>query len=134
MRSGVPPGSPNVWCGVAVVEIEQASPFNPCSQHGFDLPHQHVIRWHSQREGFAATFHPTGAPDAAKGIEDQIELRLNNALLDRPTADQGWLVFKAQPGQFAVGNNLIGLRVSERPPDAQGEISVEKLEVHVAYR
>jgi hypothetical protein len=71
---------------------------------------------------------------AAKGIEDQIELRLNNALLGRPTADQGWLVFKAQPGQLAVGNNLIGLRVSERPPDAQGEISVEKLEVHVTYR
>ena len=71
---------------------------------------------------------------AAKGIEDQIELRVNNALLDRPTADQGWLVFRAQPGQLAVGNNLIGLRVSERPPDAQGEISVEKLEVHVTYR
>ena len=81
--------------------------------------------------------HPDGHlgnVPAAKGIEDQIELRLNNALLDRPTADQGWLVFKAQPGQLAVGNNLIGLRVSERPPDAQGEISVEKLEVHVRYR
>ena len=128
------PRSPDVWCKAAVVEIGQASPFNPRSQHGFDLPHQHLILWQSEREGFAATFHPTGAPDAAKGIEDQIELRLNNALLDRPTADQGWLVFKAQPGQFAVGNNLIGLRVSERPPDAQGEILVEKLEVHVAYR
>jgi hypothetical protein len=81
--------------------------------------------------------HPNGHlgnVPAAKGIEDQIELRLNNALLGRPTVDQGWLVFKAQPGQFAVGNNLIGLRVSERPPNAQGEISVEKLEVHVTYR
>ena len=85
----------------------------------------------------ATIVHPDnhlGNAPAAKGIEDQIELRLNNALLDRPTADQGWLVFKARPGQFAVGNNLIGLRVSERPPDAQGEVSVEKLEVHVTYR
>lgn len=31
----------------------------------------------------------------AKGIEDRIELRLNNALLGRPTVDQGWLVFTA---------------------------------------
>jgi hypothetical protein len=85
----------------------------------------------------ATMAHPDshlGNVPAAKGIEDQIELRLNNALLDRPTADQGWLIFKAQPGQLAVGNNLIGLRVSERPPDAQGEVSVEKLEVHVTYR
>ena len=37
--------------------------------------------------------------------------------------------------QFDMGNvGLIGLRVSERAPDAQDEISVEKLEVHVAYR
>ena len=70
----------------------------------------------------------------SKGIEDRIELRLNNALLGRPTVDQGWLVFAAQPDQFAVGSNLVGLRVTERPPETREEISVEKLEVQVQYR
>lgn len=70
----------------------------------------------------------------AKGIVDQIELRLNNALLARPTVDEGWLAFTAQPDQFAVGNNLLGLCIKARPPDAGGGISVEKLEVRVKYR
>ena len=70
----------------------------------------------------------------AKGIEDRIELRLNNALLGRPTVDQGWLVFTAQPDQFAVGSNLVGLRVTERSPETREEISIEKLEVRVRYR
>ena len=60
----------------------------------------------------------------------EIEPRLNNVLPDTPMMDQGWLVFTAQPDQFAVGSNLIGLRVSARSPDAPGGISVEKLEVH----
>ena len=71
---------------------------------------------------------------SAKGIVDQIELRLNNALLARPTVDEGWLVFTAQPDQFAVGNNLLGLCIKERSPDAWGDISIEKLEVQVKYR
>ena len=70
----------------------------------------------------------------ARGIEDQLELRLNNALLDRPVVDEGWLVFTAQPNQFALGNNLIGMHVTERPADTQLEVSIEKLEVHVNYR
>ena len=70
----------------------------------------------------------------AKDIGNRIELRLNNALLDRPTLDQGWLMFAAQPSQFAVGSNLVGLRVPERPPEAREEISVEKLEVRVRYQ
>ena len=70
----------------------------------------------------------------SKGIEDRIELRLNNALLGRPMVDEGWLVFAAQPDQFAVGSNLVGLRVTERPPETREEVSVEKLEVQVQYR
>lgn len=70
----------------------------------------------------------------AKGIKDRLELRLNNALLNRPCVDEGWLIFTANPNQFAVGNNLIGLRVTERVSDASAEISIEKLEVHVNYR
>ncbi len=69
----------------------------------------------------------------AVGIGNQIELRLNNTLLHPPVIEKGWLVFSAQPNQFAVGNNLLGLRVTDRAPDAQGEVLIEKLEVHVNY-
>ena len=70
----------------------------------------------------------------ANGIVDGIEMRLNNALLDRATVDRGWLVFSAGPDQFAVGNNLVGVRVVDRARDAEGRVAIEKLEVHVTYR
>ena len=69
-----------------------------------------------------------------KGIEDRIELRLNNILLGPASTVQGWLIFEADPNQFAVGKNLIGLRVTERPPDSTMEIQVEMLEVRVDYQ
>ena len=70
----------------------------------------------------------------AKGIEDRIEVRLNNALLGRPAVEKGWLVFNVRPILFAVGNNLVGLRATQRPPQARAEITIEKLEIHVNYR
>ena len=70
----------------------------------------------------------------AKSIQDQIELRLNNILLERPGVGKGWLVFTAYPRQFAIGKNLVGMRVTKRPPDVHEEIMVEKLEMHVKYR
>lgn len=70
---------------------------------------------------------------AAKGIEEQIEVRINNILLGTPTVLEGWLVFAVQPKFLAVGNNLVGLRVTERSTDAQGQILIEKLEVHLEY-
>ena len=69
----------------------------------------------------------------AQGIEEQIELRLNNILLPSPVVKAGWLEFTAQGDQFAVGKNLVGLRVDGRSAEAQSEISVELLEVHVKY-
>ncbi|MCZ6678763.1 MAG: family 10 glycosylhydrolase [Candidatus Poribacteria bacterium] len=71
---------------------------------------------------------------AAKGIEAQIEVRLNNVPLGRPTVDGGWLVFEAAPNLFAVGENLVGVRATQPPAGAQHEIWIEKLEVHVAYQ
>ena len=71
---------------------------------------------------------------AAKGIEDQIEVRVNNIRLGTPTVEEGWLVFAVQPKFLAVGDNLVGLRVTERPVDIRGQILVEKLEVHLEYR
>ena len=70
----------------------------------------------------------------ALDIGGRIELRLNNALLDTADVDGGWLVSAADPEQFALGNNLVGIRLSGRSPDAPGEATVEKLEVHVRYR
>ena len=81
--------------------------------------------------------HPDGALQnipAARGIEEQIEVRLNNAQLGRPAIEEGWLVFAVEPELFAAGENLVGVRVVQRPGTASGLIVVEKLEVRVAYR
>ena len=70
----------------------------------------------------------------AKGIDGQVEVRLNNALLDLEGVDAGWLVFRARPEQFAVGENLVGVSLAERDFDAGADVSIEKLEVHVRFR
>ena len=70
----------------------------------------------------------------ARGIEKTIEVRLNNIKLDTAHPEGGWLVFQHLPSDlFAVGENLVGVRVSSRHPDMQHAISIEKLEVHVNY-
>ncbi len=69
----------------------------------------------------------------SKGTLEHLEIRLNGALLAPSSVEEGWLVFSASPQQFAVGENLVGLRVLERPPIVRDAISVEKLEVHVKY-
>ena len=80
---------------------------------------------------------------AAKGIEDQIEVRVNNIRLGTPTVDEGWLVFAVQPKFLAVGDNLVGVRVSGcgrgipapmRSTEVQHQILIEKLEIHLEYR
>ena len=80
---------------------------------------------------------------AAKGIEDQIEVRINNILLGTPIVEEGWLVFTIQPKFLAVGDNLVGVRVTGcgrgipapmRSSDLQHQILIEKLEIHLAYR
>ena len=71
---------------------------------------------------------------AAKEIEDQIEVRVNNIFLGTPTIEEGWLVFAVQPKFLAVGNNLVGVRVTEHPVNAQHQILIEKLEIHLEYR
>lgn len=64
---------------------------------------------------------------------DRLEVRLNGMLLDRAIVDAGWFVFHTSLKQFAVGINLVGIRVTDR--DSQGApITVEKVEAHVEYR
>lgn len=69
----------------------------------------------------------------AKGIEDRIELRLNNIRLGRPSVERGWLVFAARPNQLALGDNLVGVLATGREDGVQ-EMTVEKLELDVTYR
>ena len=70
----------------------------------------------------------------AKGIETKIEVRINNLLLGPAHVERGWLVFPAKAQQLAVGDNLVGVRVTERPSDVQEETVIEKLELHIKYR
>ncbi len=70
----------------------------------------------------------------ASGIERLIEARINNSPLGPARVKDGWLVFAVEPWQLAAGDNLVGVRVTARPPDAGEEIFIEKLELHVRYR
>ena len=71
----------------------------------------------------------------ARGIENLIEARLNNAHLDKPSPEDGWLIFDRLPPElFAVGPNLVGLRLTHPRPKATEPILIEKLEVEVRYR
>ena len=67
-----------------------------------------------------------------RGIETHTELRLNNMLLAVPTVREGWLVFNARPRQFAVGKNLLSLRVTGRDREVP-PLLIEMLEVHLDY-
>ncbi len=62
--------------------------------------------------------------------ENVVAVKLNGVLLPAPTVqDDGWRIFTPSARAFAVGENL----VSARAAAAQSPISIEKLEVHVAY-
>jgi len=69
-----------------------------------------------------------------KGIEKAVELRLNNALLGPATVKEGWLTFAVRPRQLAVGNNLIGLRLTRPRTPAESPVLVEMLEIEVKYK
>ena len=67
-----------------------------------------------------------------KGIEKRLEVRVNNVLLAEPLVEDGWLVFHhVDVNLFAVGSNLVGVRVTGRAPDAPAPLFIEKLELHV---
>lgn len=71
----------------------------------------------------------------ACGIENRIEVRINNTLLTEPRIEDGWLVFqKINPMLFAIGNNMIGVLVKLAGPGQVEALLVEKLELHVEYR
>ena len=63
-----------------------------------------------------------------------IEARLNGTLLPAPGVSGLWSEFVTSPKLFAVGSNLISVRFSKPRSDADGDVTIEKLEVDVAYR
>ena len=77
-------------------------------------------------------------------LGSRVEVRLNNILLDTPhietveatkaNAFTNWLIFSVAPRYVAVGANLVGVRLSQRPSAILGRIQIEKLELHVRYR
>ena len=68
-----------------------------------------------------------------QGIENQVEVRVNNLLLPTPEVRAGWLVFPVAADMCALGENLVGVRVKGRDPSAR-PLSVEKLELRLRYR
>lgn len=70
---------------------------------------------------------------AAKGIERQIDCRINNIPLAGGVVENGWLTYKVDPRLLAVGENLIGLRLSNPPSGRHVEMLVERVELGVKY-
>ena len=68
----------------------------------------------------------------ATGIAERIEVRLNNCLLERCEAVDGWLVFPVEPRLAATGENLAGVRLVGGREGAE-PMRVEKLELLVRY-
>ena len=66
------------------------------------------------------------------GIAERIEVRLNNCLLERGEAVNGWLVFPVEPLLAAAGENLVGVRLLGGEADPE-PVRVEKLELLVRY-
>ena len=65
---------------------------------------------------------------------DIVEVKFNGILLPNPQIlTNGWRVFSLQSHHFAIGSNLIGLRLVERLNAKQELINVEKLEIHTWY-
>ena len=69
---------------------------------------------------------------AAKAVSSAVRVRSNNIPLPSPTGDGGWLVTTVDRGALAVGENLLGISVTGRPPRAPA-LLVEKLELSISY-
>ena len=66
---------------------------------------------------------------------DIIEAKFNGILLAAPTVQEdGWRIFTLTPQYFAVGVNLVSIRLAKRAPEAEGSVSIEKVEVPVDYK
>jgi len=69
-----------------------------------------------------------------RGIEKDIEVRINNILLDGAREDDSWLLFGVAPNQLATGANLVGVRIAQRASRIAEPMLIEKLELSVIYK
>ena len=69
----------------------------------------------------------------AKGTEKLVEARVNNLLLDEAKLKAGWLVFPVEPEHLALGENLVGVRITANRSKSTEPIRIEKLELHLDY-
>ena len=70
-----------------------------------------------------------------KGIEELFEARINNIPLGKPVVKRGWLIFEDLSSRlFAVGDNLMELRINTPRRNESKQILIEKVEVSVRYR
>ena len=76
---------------------------------------------------------PSSNVPPAKTIQSNTEVRLNGVLLGTCNIENGWLVFNVSTHQVAHGDNIIGIRVKNRPSTSTTNITIEKLELHVNY-
>jgi hypothetical protein len=70
----------------------------------------------------------------ARTILEQLRVRINGVILDRPGAREGWLVYNLKPVQLACGSNVVAFKLNGRSPDLHDGITLEKLEIAVAYK
>ena len=97
-------------------------------------PPTYLMAERLQRVLVATIGHPDSRLEnvpPAIGIERHVDVRLNNALLELSSVDDGWLVFQALPAQLATEDNLVGIKLTEMEPRARGRVTIEKLEIHV---
>ena len=124
----------NISCSL----VRSGSSYYSPSSNPFDFKLRHYPDGERLRRVVVATIgHEDGRLEnspPALGIEEHVDVRLNNALLDISSVDDGWLVFEAFPVQLAVGENLLGVRLIYGDLEARGEVLVEKLEIHVNRR
>ena len=70
--------------------------------------------------------HPDGELvniPAAQGVERTVQIRLNNAVLEQPTVDDGWLVWPVKGSLLAAGANLVGISTQGRALDDRSSSS-----------
>ena len=66
--------------------------------------------------------------------KDVIEVKLNGVLLPAPTVRKdGWRIFAPTPRTFAVGRNLVSVRLPPNEPTPDKPVVIEKVEAHVSY-
>lgn len=71
---------------------------------------------------------------AAQGTEKKIECRINNLPLPPASVEDGWLVYRVNPRQLALGDNLIGLKLTAPEAGRNTQILIERVEMDVRYR